>query len=83
MITFLPEPYLYTEKILFLKEQLGSWRAVSRSLGVGHSVLKRRIELGLYKREWELAADELNHLLTGTHSFGWMELRKQRREELN
>ena len=83
MLTFLPEPYLYTEKILFLKEQLGSWRAVSRSLGVGHSVLKRRIELGLYKREWDLAADELIRRITGPHSFGWMELRKQRREELN
>jgi len=56
---FLSDPELYRDKILWLVEQLGGWRSVSRVMGIGHSTLYRRIKLRLYKREWDLAADEL------------------------
>ena len=56
---FLSDPELYRDKILWLVEQLGGWSSVSRVMGIGHSTLYRRIKLRLYKREWDLAADEL------------------------
>ena len=56
---FLSDPELYRDKLLWLVEQLGGWRSVSRVMGIGHSTLYRRIKLRLYKREWDLAADEL------------------------
>ena len=56
---FQSDPELYRDKILWLVEQLGGWRSVSRVMGIGHSTLYRRIKLRLYKREWDLAADEL------------------------
>ena len=60
---FLPDPELYWDKILWLVEQLGGWRSVSRVMGIGHSTLERRVRLRLYKREWDLAADEIIHRL--------------------
>ena len=56
---FLSDPELYRDKILWLVEQLGGWRSVSRVMGIGHSTLYGRIKLRLYKREWDLAGDEL------------------------
>ena len=39
------------------------WGALSRELGVSNSVLQRRVDKKLYKKEWDLEFDELTYKL--------------------
>lgn len=57
----------YEEKINYLRNKLRNhsnpydkgWKKVSDKLGMTQSKLKDRIVKGLYKKEWDLAADAL------------------------
>ena len=43
--------------------QVRGWGSLSRELGVSNSVLQRRVDKRLYKKEWELAIDALIYKL--------------------
>ena len=57
----------YVYKIQYLLKKLRDdnnpqdrgWSSLSRELGVSNSVLQRRVDKRLYKKEWELAIDAL------------------------
>ena len=61
----------YVQKIQYLLKKLRDnnnpsdrgWSSLSRELGVSNSVLQRRIDKRLYKKEWELAVDALIYKL--------------------
>ena len=61
----------YVEKIQYLLKKLRDndnpqdrgWSSLSRELGVSNSVLQRRVDKRLYKKEWELAVDALIYKL--------------------
>ena len=61
----------YVEKIQYLLKKLRDdnnlqdrgWGSLSRELGVSNSVLQRRVDKRLYKKEWELAVDALIYKL--------------------
>ena len=61
----------YVQKIQYLLKKLRDdnnpldrgWSSLSRELGVSNSVLQRRVDKRLYKKEWELAIDALIYKL--------------------
>ena len=61
----------YVQKIQYLLKKLRDndnpqdrgWSSLSRELGVSNSVLQRRVDKRLYKKEWELAVDALIYKL--------------------
>jgi hypothetical protein len=61
----------YVQKIHYLLKKLRDndnpqdrgWSSLSRELGVSNSVLQRRVDKRLYKKEWELAVDALIYKL--------------------
>jgi hypothetical protein len=54
----------YPERLAALVEALGSYRAVSRALGVGHATLQHRIaHPEVIRREHELALEALERRL--------------------
>ena len=63
--------YNYVGKIQYLLKKLRDdnnpldrgWRSLSRELGVSNSVLQRRVDKKLYKKEWDLAVDALTYKL--------------------
>ena len=63
--------FSYVQKIQYLLKKLRDdnnlqdrgWGSLSRELGVSNSVLQRRVDKRLYKKEWELAIDALIYKL--------------------